>query len=161
MQQERESAELCLNGCGFFGAPGSGGMCSVCWKKTMSDRQASTASSPRTEQKVELVATPSVAAPAAAEVDNNDGAVAAPAVAVEEEAAAAPEKLVQKNKKRCWECKKKVGLTAIECRCGFVFCSNHRYADQHSCSFDFKTADRAELARLNPGGGQFGKLEKL
>ena len=40
MQQERETAELCRNDCGFFGAPGSGGMCSVCWKKTMSDRQA-------------------------------------------------------------------------------------------------------------------------
>ncbi|CAI5702647.1 unnamed protein product [Peronospora effusa] len=74
MQQERESAELCLNGCGFFGVPGSGGMCSVCWKKTMSDRQATTTT---------------------------------------------------------------------------------------TVTFDFKTADRVELARRNPGGGAFSKLEKL
>ncbi|KAG7400240.1 zinc finger domain-containing protein [Phytophthora boehmeriae] len=154
MQQERESAELCLNGCGFFGAPGSGGMCSVCWKKTMSDRQAAAAApsprsaeqKPQEELKAETVA-------AAEEAP-------APKEAAQQEEKPA-EKLVQKNKKRCWECKKKVGLTAIECRCGFVFCSGHRYADQHNCSFDFKTADREELARRNPGGGQFGKLEKL
>lgn len=153
MQQERESAELCLNGCGFFGAPGSGGMCSVCWKKTMSDRQAATASPVKAETKLEEA----VAAPAAtSEVDNN----AAPALK-SEEPPHPTEKLVQKNKKRCWECRKKVGLTAIECRCGYVFCSAHRYADQHNCSFDFKAADRAELARRNPGGGEFGKLERL
>jgi len=71
------------------------------------------------------------------------------------------EKRIQKNKKRCWECKKKVGLTALECRCGYVFCGSHRFEDQHNCSFDFKTADRVELARRNPGGGAFSKLEKL
>ncbi|KAE8876421.1 hypothetical protein PF005_g12522 [Phytophthora fragariae] len=158
MQQERESAELCLNGCGFFGAPGSGGMCSVCWKKTMSDRQAAAQSPRAAEQKVDEAAKLETAAPAES-VDNQS---AAPKdVAAADEDPKPVEKLVQKNKKRCWECKKKVGLTAIECRCGYVFCSGHRYADQHNCSFDFKTADRAELARRNPGGGQFGKLEKL
>ncbi|EGZ16381.1 hypothetical protein PHYSODRAFT_286483 [Phytophthora sojae] len=158
MQQERESAELCLNGCGFFGAPGSGGMCSVCWKKTMSDRQAAAAQSPRAaEQKVDEAAKLETAVPA--ETADNQSVAPRDVAAAEEERPA--EKLVQKNKKRCWECKKKVGLTAIECRCGYVFCSSHRYADQHNCSFDFKAADRAELARRNPGGGQFGKLEKL
>ncbi|KAK1935488.1 Zinc finger A20 and AN1 domain-containing stress-associated protein 9 [Phytophthora citrophthora] len=153
MQQERESVELCLNGCGFFGAPGSGGMCSVCWKKTMSDRQAAAASPRAAEQSVDESAKLETVKIEAA--DNNS-------VAVKEEEAEKPvEKLVQKNKKRCWECKKKVGLTAIECRCGYVFCSSHRFEDQHNCTFDFKTADRAELARRNPGGGEFSKLEKL
>lgn len=161
MQQERESAELCANGCGFFGAPASGGMCSVCWKKTMSKRTVdnSAPAAPKSEvtrAEVETgnndVATAAVAVPATE---------AAPAEAAAAEENAPPAKLVQKNKNRCWECKKKVGLTAIECRCGYVFCNNHRYADQHACSFDFKAADRAELARRNPGGGQFGKIEKL
>ncbi|KAL3657554.1 hypothetical protein V7S43_017521 [Phytophthora oleae] len=157
MQQERESVELCLNGCGFFGAPGSGGMCSVCWKKTMSDRQAATVSPRAAEPKVDEAAKLETVKPAEVEAaDNNNAAVK------EEVVAEKPvEKLVQKNKKRCWECKKKVGLTAIECRCGYVFCSSHRFEDQHNCTFDFKTADRAELARRNPGGGAFSKLEKL
>ncbi|TDH69782.1 hypothetical protein CCR75_008123 [Bremia lactucae] len=154
MQQERESAELCLNGCGFFGAPGSGGMCSVCWKKTMSDRQAVVASPRATERKVEVAAVLETVAPTAADVIDNSMA------AVKEEAVeqAPLEKLVQKNKKRCWECKKKVGLTAIECRCSHVFCNSHRFEDQHNCTFDFKTADRVELARRNPGGGEFTAL---
>ncbi|EEY65278.1 uncharacterized protein PITG_16921 [Phytophthora infestans T30-4] len=157
MQQERESAELCLNGCGFFGAPGSGGMCSVCWKKTMSDRQAASVASPRAAEQKVIEAAPleTLTAAIAEPADNNS------AVLIEETAEKPAEKLEQKNKKRCWECKKKVGLTAIECRCGYVFCTSHRFEDQHSCSFDFKSADRAELARRNPGGGEFSKLEKL
>lgn len=34
--------------------------------------------------------------------------------------------------KRCGQCKKKVGLTGFDCRCGIVFCGMHRYADQVS-----------------------------
>ncbi|KAG1690012.1 hypothetical protein DVH05_001839 [Phytophthora capsici] len=155
MQQERESAELCLNGCGFFGAPGSGGMCSVCWKKTMSDRQAAAVPPRAAEQKVGEATKLETVTPAAVEAAGNNSAVK------EEVVETLVEKVVQKNKKRCWECKKKVGLTAIECRCGYVFCSSHRFEDQHNCTFDFKTSDRAELARRNPGGGAFSKLEKL
>ncbi|KAL4168030.1 hypothetical protein KRP22_011437 [Phytophthora ramorum] len=142
MQQEQATTKLCLNGCGFFGAPGSGGMCSVCWKKTMSDRQAAT------EHKAE--------APKPLETVEEQ-----PKPVQKEDEKQEEQKPVQKNKKRCWECRKKVTLTAIECRCGFVFCGAHRYADQHKCTFDFKASDRAELARLNPGGGQFKKLEKV
>ncbi|OQR99893.1 hypothetical protein ACHHYP_03983 [Achlya hypogyna] len=150
MQQEGESAKLCANGCGFFGNAASGNMCSVCWKKTMSARQVETAN----------YTSPVVAAPAP-EVASTlvaQEAVAAPAPAVEE---VKEEVAVQKNKSRCWDCKKKVGLTGIECRCGYVYCSNHRFADQHNCTFDYKAADRAELAKRNPGGGAFEKIDKL
>lgn len=57
--------------------------------------------------------------------------------------------VVQVNKSRCWGCKKKVGLTGFECRCGFVFCGTHRYADQHACTFDFRTYDRDILTKQN------------
>ena len=55
----------------------------------------------------------------------------------------------QKNKKRCWTCRKKVGFTGIECRCGYVFCGAHRYPDQHQCTFDFKTFDREKISKAN------------
>jgi hypothetical protein len=42
---------------------------------------------------------------------STDAAVTAPA-----------EKRVQKDRSRCFACKKKVGLTGFECRCTFVFC---------------------------------------
>ena len=52
---------------------------------------------------------------------------------------------------RCGACKKKVGVTAgFECRCGTVFCAEHRYPDAHGCTYDFKSADRAVLSKNNP-----------
>ena len=65
-------------------------------------------------------------------------------------AVASPKKRkVQKNKKRCFCCRKKVGLTRSEWKCGYVFCGIHRYPDQHECTFDFKAFDRAKIAKNN------------
>lgn len=60
------------------------------------------------------------------------------------------ERKVQKNKSRCFACRKKVGLTGFECRCGYVFCSVHRYADQHDCDFDYQMEGRKILEKNNP-----------
>ena len=159
MQQERETAELCRNDCGFFGAPGSGGMCSVCWKKTMSDRQAA-ATTTSTTTTVTSLCSDETKADDVVSLESMTSSMETTGIIITS-LEKTTEKLRQTNKKRCWECKKKVGLTAIECRCGFVFCGSHRFEDQHNCSFDFKMADRAELARRNPGGGAFSKLDKL
>ena len=32
----------------------------------------------------------------------------------------------QTDRKRCFCCRKKVGLLGIECKCGFVYCNGHR-----------------------------------
>ncbi|PNT01898.2 hypothetical protein POPTR_015G131500v4 [Populus trichocarpa] len=53
-------------------------------------------------------------------------------------------------KNRCECCNKKVGLMGFKCRCGKTFCGVHRYAKVHSCTFDFKTYDRQNLAKQNP-----------
>ncbi|XP_019155416.1 PREDICTED: zinc finger A20 and AN1 domain-containing stress-associated protein 5-like [Ipomoea nil] len=47
-------------------------------------------------------------------------------------------------------CRRKVGLVGFRCRCGEVFCSQHRYSDRHDCSFDYKAAGREAIARENP-----------
>ncbi|CAM9849749.1 unnamed protein product [Chrysoparadoxa australica] len=87
------------------------------------------------------------------------------AAATAQEEASASEEIVeapvQKNRKRCFTCNKKVGYTGLECKCKLVFCSNHRYPDQHGCTFDFKTSDRANLKKLVQGGGEFSKVERL
>ncbi|CAI5730391.1 unnamed protein product [Peronospora destructor] len=57
---------------------------------------------------------------------------------------------VQKNRRRCWECKMKVGLTAVKCRCDYTFCGKHRYAEEHKCVFNFKTAGKRKLKEENP-----------
>lgn len=53
------------------------------------------------------------------------------------------------DKSRCAECKKKVGLTAIECRCGNVYCGTHRLAEKHMCTFDFKQLGRSTIEKQN------------
>jgi predicted nucleic acid binding AN1-type Zn finger protein len=53
------------------------------------------------------------------------------------------------DKSRCTECKKKVGLTAIECRCGNVYCGVHRMAEKHACTFDFKSFGRSFIEKAN------------
>ena len=35
-------------------------------------------------------------------------------------------------------------------RCGGMFCAIHRYAETHSCTFDYKTEGRRMIARENP-----------
>ncbi|GMF09879.1 unnamed protein product [Phytophthora lilii] len=59
-------------------------------------------------------------------------------------------KPVQKNRRRCWHCKVKVGLTAVKCRCDYTFCGKHRYAEEHNCAFNFKTAGKRKLEEENP-----------
>ncbi|XP_052184231.1 zinc finger A20 and AN1 domain-containing stress-associated protein 5-like [Diospyros lotus] len=59
-----------------------------------------------------------------------------------------PAKKLQVN--RCAGCKRKVGLTGFRCRCGDLFCSDHRYSDRHDCTFDYKAAGREAIARQNP-----------
>lgn len=51
---------------------------------------------------------------------------------------------------RCSGCRRRVGLTGFRCRCGELFCADHRYSDRHDCSYDYKTAGREAIARENP-----------
>ncbi|KAL3832937.1 hypothetical protein ACJIZ3_007673 [Penstemon smallii] len=51
---------------------------------------------------------------------------------------------------RCSGCRKKVGLTGFRCRCGDLFCADHRYSDRHDCSYDYKTVGREAIAKENP-----------
>ena len=51
---------------------------------------------------------------------------------------------------RCSGCRRRVGLTGFRCRCGDLFCAEHRYTDRHDCSYDYKTVGREAIARENP-----------
>jgi predicted nucleic acid binding AN1-type Zn finger protein len=57
-------------------------------------------------------------------------------------------------------CRKKVGLTGFTCRCGHLFCGQHRYAEAHACTFDYKSAGRQALAAANPLV-QASKVERI
>jgi predicted nucleic acid binding AN1-type Zn finger protein len=51
---------------------------------------------------------------------------------------------------RCFNCRKRVGLTGFKCRCENTYCGLHRYPEKHDCSFDYKTHGREALAKSNP-----------
>lgn len=57
---------------------------------------------------------------------------------------------VPKKTNRCHVCKKRVGLTGFVCRCGGLYCGEHRYDTAHGCSFDYKTMEREEIRKNNP-----------
>ncbi|XP_016421706.1 AN1-type zinc finger protein 5-like isoform X2 [Sinocyclocheilus rhinocerous] len=55
-----------------------------------------------------------------------------------------------KKKNRCFACRKKVGLTGFDCRCGNLFCAIHRYSDKHDCPYDYRGAAAARIRKENP-----------
>ncbi|XP_060210271.1 zinc finger A20 and AN1 domain-containing stress-associated protein 9-like [Lycium barbarum] len=58
--------------------------------------------------------------------------------------------ILKSKTQRCMVCKKKVGLIGLSCKCGQIYCRNHRYPEEHACNFDFKSIGRAILAKENP-----------
>jgi len=61
-----------------------------------------------------------------------------------------PSKPKKGKKRRCGICNKKIGLTGFECRCGGLYCSIHRYADMHQCTFDYKVDGKEKIRKANP-----------
>ena len=53
-------------------------------------------------------------------------------------------------KKKCAVCKKKLNLTAFECRCKKYFCPLHRYPEQHQCIVDYKNLEKQILKQNLP-----------
>lgn len=52
---------------------------------------------------------------------------------------------------RCAQCNRRIQISnTYNCRCGGFFCGQHRYAETHSCTFDYKTEGRKLLHMSNP-----------
>ena len=62
--------------------------------------------------------------------------------------------------KRCPNCRKKLGLTAFTCRCGFRFCPHHRYPENHNCPYDYKKQS-LDILQKNLPSCVGNKIEKL
>jgi hypothetical protein len=45
------------------------------------------------------------------------------------------------------ECRKKLGLYGFDCKCGKQFCGQHRAAEIHMCTFDYKNEGKKELLK--------------
>ncbi|KAJ0783580.1 putative transcription regulator A20-like family [Helianthus annuus] len=132
-----ETLTLCVNNCGVVASPATNNMCQNCFNAsstTSSQRRSGSARSPTRststfrDESVDLVVDRTV-------------------VVVENEI---KEKTTVKVVNRCSGCRKRVGFAGFRCRCGDLFCGEHRYSDRHDCTYDYKTAGREAIARENP-----------
>uniref|UniRef100_A0A669QV69 Zinc finger AN1-type containing 5 n=1 Tax=Phasianus colchicus TaxID=9054 RepID=A0A669QV69_PHACC len=171
---------LCTTGCGFYGSPRTNGMCSVCYKEFLQRQQSSDRISPPANLSLHgeqlsvqkgcsfhpniskasprlcscllaasspsssPVASDSIAGQRAEEDSTPEDAKASAA-----EDKTSPEKPKQK-KNRCFTCRKKIGLTGFDCRCGNLFCAIHRYSDMHACPYDYKAEAAEKIRKENP-----------
>ncbi|KAM3876864.1 AN1-type zinc finger protein 6 [Diretmus argenteus] len=86
-------------------------------------------------------------------LENIDESIDAKRASVSEDSGCASVEAEEKpkaKKKRCFTCRKKIGLTGFDCRCGNVFCSMHRYSDIHNCTFDYKAEAAEKIRKENP-----------
>ena len=61
-----------------------------------------------------------------------------------------------------WEhCRKKLGISEYKCKCGKLFCITHLHAEEHNCTYDYKTEGQTQLKKQIEIGPLSSTLEKI
>lgn len=167
--------QRCVKNCGFFGSPHTENMCSLCYSTHVSKaaKPATAAGGDAVSRSLRnLTSTGAAAAAATAATttaqQRSQSAKRTPRerlryAFVKTQALCRFNRCrrpVQVHRDRCFTCDRKLNLAGIECRCGYVFCGRHRYADEHDCRYDHQRRHQSALAKVNQKV-QGSKLEKI
>ncbi|KAJ9158548.1 hypothetical protein P3X46_024306 [Hevea brasiliensis] len=153
-----ETLALCVNNCGFTGNPATNNMCQKCFNATTSTSNSTTAAPATTASSALGVSSGSEISSKSPRSSTSRSPVRDPLSETSQKAETSIDReksdvaLAKRevNRCSCSGCRKKVGLTGFRCRCGELFCWEHRYSDRHDCSYDYKAAGREAIARENP-----------
>lgn len=151
----------CTNSnCGFFGSSATEGYCSQCYSKEQMRRKQSVSEglivpkpedfSPEGLKSIEKPETENTLEPNPEMETSVFETSSSPKVAEIEDPNRTSSKPKKAKKAKCGVCKKKLGLTGFDCRCGGLFCPTHRYSDKHECGFDYERLGKEELRKANP-----------
>ncbi|KAJ4711651.1 Zinc finger A20 and AN1 domain-containing stress-associated protein [Melia azedarach] len=154
-----DTLTLCVNNCGFTGNPATNNMCQKCFNATTAAPTAagktntattSTAAGSSTSGSVAISKFSSEKATRSRSTDRSSDAAGTTGQNQESDQREREAVVEKRMVNRCSGCRRKVGLTGFRCRCGELFCGEHRYSDRHECSYDYKSAGRDAIARENP-----------
>jgi len=134
--QQTTIINLCIKNCGVVGNPSTNNMCQNCFT-------ASTSILPLPSSSSRSVRSPKRSHP---ESSSSSSEALTDRGLVDEKTVYEVKRVVS----RCSGCRRKVGLGGFRCRCGELFCADHRYSDRHDCGYDYKKVGREAIARENP-----------
>ncbi|XP_018834400.1 zinc finger A20 and AN1 domain-containing stress-associated protein 5-like [Juglans microcarpa x Juglans regia] len=137
-----ETIPLCVNNCGVTGNPATNNMCQKCFNATTTTTTAATAIAT-------TLSSSSLSNKLPQKIHRSSSSRSAETIKELKTAFSSSDR-PRSEVNRCSGCRRKVGLTGFRCRCGELFCSEHRYTDRHVCSYDYKAAGREAIARENP-----------
>ncbi|KAM7266507.1 hypothetical protein ACFE04_004404 [Oxalis oulophora] len=147
-----ETITLCVNNCGVIANPSTNNMCQNCFKATTTITSSSGGGGGGGgPSKVSKLSTDNTPRSSIHRLDSSPTTTSSSdRISDQPDLPPPTTATVKRVVNRCSGCKRKVGLTGFRCRCGDLFCSEHRYSDRHDCTYDYKAAARVAIARDNP-----------